>query len=99
MNNNNISYKINSTLLFPFLLTCATLSIILPFHSDNTYFYLSTTLFIVATLLIPISEILTKKVKGLRKKYKVYQILEWTHSLSLIGAIIFFLIWFLSLSN
>lgn len=99
MNDNKISYKLNSTLLFPFLITCAVLSIILPFHSDNTYFYLSIIFFIVATLLIPLTELITKKIRGLSKKFKVYLFLEWAHSLSLIGAIIFFLIWILGLSN
>lgn len=99
MNDNKISYKINSTLLFPFLVTCAVLSIVLPFHSDNTYFYLSVVLFILATLLIPSTELITKKIRGLNKKIKVYRFLEWAHSLSLIGAIIFFLIWILGLSN
>lgn len=96
---NNISYKINSTILIPFLITCCVLSIILPIHSDNTYFYLSGVSFIVATLMIPLSQILTTKVSGLRKKIKVYRIIEWIHSLTLIAAIIFFLLWFFELSN
>lgn len=95
---NHISYKVNSSLLIPFLIVCSVLSIILPIHTDNTFFHLSGVLFIISTLIIPLSQVLTKKVKGLSKKFKLYKILEWTHSITLIAAILFFLLWFVQLS-
>lgn len=97
MSNNNISYKLNSTLLFPFLATCAVLTLVLPISTDNTYFHASVVLFIVSTLSIPLSQLVLKKVKGLTKKFKVHRYFEIFHSLTLIFAMVSFLVWILNL--
>lgn len=89
--------KINSMLLAPFLITFCILSVILPFQSDNTLFYISGSLFLLATILIPISELTVNNIHSINKKYRVHKILESTHSISIILAIILFIIWCLNL--
>lgn len=93
----NTSYKLNSILLAPFLITVCILSVILPFQSDNILFYISGTLFLFATVLIPISDLFMNNINSLDKKYNTYKVFELIHSVSLILAIILFIIWFLNL--
>ena len=94
----NSTYTLNSTLLFPFLVTCSVLSLILPISADNLFFKSSVILFILSTLSIPLSEFVLNRVRGLSLKYKTYKYFEIFHGITLILAIISFLIWILNLS-
>jgi hypothetical protein len=97
MKKTNIPYKMNSILLAPFLITFCILSVILPIQSDNTLFYVSGTLFLLSTVLIPINHLVMNNIDNMEKKYTIHKIFESIHSISLILAITLFLIWFLNL--
>ena len=43
-------YKVNATLIVPFLVVYAVLSILLPFHSNNTSFHAAGILFLISIL-------------------------------------------------
>ena len=97
MKENPISYKLNSALILPFLATCAVISVVLPISTNNTYFYVSVVSFILATLSIPLNQLILRKVRGLSKKFKINDYFEVFHSLTLIFAMVSFLIWILHL--
>jgi hypothetical protein len=91
-------YKVNATLIIPFFVVYAVLSILLPFHSNNTSFHASGILFLISILVIPIDKTITEKYGN---KFlvvdKIHTFLEFAHIFTLIAAIISFSSWILNL--
>jgi hypothetical protein len=93
-------YKVNATLILPFLVVYAVLSILLPFHSNNTSFHASGILFLTSILVIPIDKIITEKCgNNFVVVHKIHTFLEFVHIFSLIASIIAFSSWILNLCN
>jgi hypothetical protein len=92
-------YAANLILIVPFVIIFSVLSILLPTFSDNSLFYTSEMLFMLATTLIPINIFLSKKFSNNKRvTEKIYPFLEFTHIFSLITAIVTFSFWFLGLA-
>lgn len=91
-------YKVNATLIVPFLVVYAVLSILLPFHSNNTSFHASGILFLVSILVIPLDKFITERYSDMFLVVnKIHTFFEFVHIFSLMGAIISFSSWILTL--
>ena len=91
-------YKVNATLIVPFLVVYAVLSILLPFHSNNTSFHAAGILFLISILVIPLDKFITERYStSFLVVNKIHPFFEFVHILSLMGAIISFSSWILTL--
>lgn len=93
-------YLINVFLLFAYIPIYCVLSMVLPIHSDNTTFYASGILFILATTLIPIHKLMEKYLSNNHVvKNKILPNMELAHGITIITALLCFGYWMLNLTN
>lgn len=88
-------YITNIFLIFSFIPIYCVLSVLLPIHSDNTAFYASGILFMVATILLPVEKIMQKYFSD----HKILQNMPMIHGVTILSSLLFFAYWMLTLSN
>ena len=93
-------YLVNLFIIFAFIPIYCVLSMVLPIHSDNTTFYASGFLFMLATIIIPTHKLIEKYLKNNSVvKNKILPNIELAHGISLITALLCFAYWMLTLTN
>lgn len=88
-------YITNIFLIFPFIPIYCILSVLLPIHSDNTTFYASGILFMLATILLPVEKIMQKYFSD----HKILKNMPIIHGSAMILSLLFFAYWMLTLTN
>jgi hypothetical protein len=88
-------YVTNVFLIFPFIPIYCILSVLLPIHSDNTAFYASGILFMVATILLPVEKIMQKYFSN----NKILPNMPIIHGSTIILSLLSFAYWMLTLTN
>lgn len=88
-------YVTNVFLIFPFIPIYCILSVLLPIHSDNTTFYASGILFMIATILLPVEKIMQKYFTN----NKILPNMPIIHGSTIILSLLSFAYWMLTLTN